>query len=375
MKGYPRKTARLSEEGFVPGPQGVPVHYSEFGKGEPAIVCCNGFAVSTFFWRYLVEHFSETRRVITWDYRGHGESGSPSRVDPHDFSIPAFAEDLRRVLDACRVKRAVLVGHSMGCQVILEFWHRYRLRVAGLVPVCGAYGHPFDTFLQIPRLVGLPLFYYLHFLGTRAPLLLAGLKWTLKRPSLLYGVGRLGTILPATARYSDMRQYFEHVAAMDVRTFWTLAGEMQKHSAAGYLDEIDVPTLVVAGESDLFSPLHLSLEMRDRIDGAELLVLPKASHAGLVEQPELVNLRLEKFLAEHILRRRRQGVPRSRRGTERELDSTSKARAAEPALALSRPDPRPVRRRRLRCRQAVRPSVRRPARGTAPRPAPPRSAR
>jgi pimeloyl-ACP methyl ester carboxylesterase len=61
-----------------------------------------------------------------------------------------------------------------------------------------------------------------------------------------------------------------------------------------------VPTLVVAGERDLFTPRHLSLEMAQRIRGAELLEIPRGSHAALIEQPELVNLRLEKFLRERV---------------------------------------------------------------------------
>lgn len=317
---------RTTRDGTVPGLGGVPLHFTEVGRGEPAIVCCNGFGVSTFFWDYLVEHFSSTHRVITWDYRGHGRSGSPPNAEPGDFTIRALAEDLLRILKARRVRRAILVGHSMGCQVILEFWRHYRDRVAGLVPICGAYGSPFDTFMKLPRSIGVPVFRYLHFLGTRAPsVLFLGLQWTIRQPALLYGLGRAAGILPPTARYDDMHRYFRHLSEMRARTFWTLAGEMQNHSARPFLREIDVPTLVVAGESDLFSPLELSVHMSESIDGAELLVLPKATHTGLIEQPELINLRLEKFIAERIETRAPAPIAR--------LSSRRRGRQASPELA------------------------------------------
>ena len=58
-----------------------------------------------------------------------------------------------------------------------------------------------------------------------------------------------------------------------------------------------MPALVVAAERDLFAPAARCREMAARIPGAELLVLREGSHAALVEQPELVALTLEKFLA------------------------------------------------------------------------------
>src|SRR5262249_30792667 len=71
--------------------------------------------------------------------------------------------------------------------------------------------------------------------------------------------------------------------------------------AGPWLKDIDVPTLIVAGENDQLTPLSLSHRMRDDIRGAELLLLPKGSHAGIIEHPELISLRLEKFLRQRIV--------------------------------------------------------------------------
>ncbi len=303
----------MAAEATFPGRQGVPVHHSEAGAGEPTLVCCNGFAVSTAFWKYLVGYFSRSNRVITWDYRGHGNSGAPGKLKSGDFSINALVEDLHQVLEKRKVKKAVLVGHSMGCQIILEYWNRHRDRVSALVLVCGAYGNPLSTFMGLPWQVNLPLFHYFRILGTRAPMLMSGLPWLCRRPGLVYTAGRLASILPPTARYEDMRRYFEHLATVDVRTFWTLMGEMQAHSAESFLGEIDVPTLVVAGESDQFSPLQLSLDMHEKISQSELLVLPQATHTGLIEQPELLNLRMEKFLRERVRPASRSRKPSARK--------------------------------------------------------------
>jgi pimeloyl-ACP methyl ester carboxylesterase len=284
---------------YAQGWRGVPIHYTAYGHGEPAIVCCNGVGVSTFFWKYVVRYFAPQRRIVTWDYRGHNSSGLPKRLTPRGLSMSANAHDLAAVLDACGIERAVLLGHSMGCQVILEFWRLHPERVAALVPVCGPYGRPLDTFFNLPS-VALPIFEMFHYVATQYRHGLESVLRPLLRTRLPYELARLGIINAQLAASGDMRPYFEHLSEMNLQVFFMMAAEMQKHDAGPWLAKIDVPTLVVAGEQDLFTPLPLSLEMQRRIPDAEILVLPKGSHAGLIEHPELLNLRLEKFLRERV---------------------------------------------------------------------------
>lgn len=284
---------------YAEGWQGVPIHHTAYGHGEPAIVCCNGVGVSTFFWKYVVRYFAPHRRIVTWDYRGHNSSGLPRRLTRRSMSMTANAHDLAAVLDACDVEKAVLLGHSMGCQVILEFWRLYPQRVAALVPICGPYGKPFNTFFNLPS-VALPIFEIVHYVATEYPRGLETALRPLLRTRLPYDLARLGIINAQLAAFDDMRPYFEHLSEMNLQVFFMMAHEMQHHTAGPWLNRIDVPTLIVAGEQDLFTPLALSEEMRQRIPEAEILILPKGSHAGLIEHPELLNLRLEKFLRERV---------------------------------------------------------------------------
>lgn len=288
----------MEQSGVANGWQGVPLHYTVHGKGEPTIVCCNGVGVSTFFWKYVVEHFAQDHRVITWEYRGHYASGLPKRMRAESFTMEANARDLETVLDACRVSRAVLLGHSMGCQVLLEFWHQFPDRVAGLIPICGPYGRPIDSAFIPP--LSHALFNILYPLTTTYPREVEALVRPLLRTRIPFDLARLGMINWQLADFEDMAPYFDHLARMNLQVFFLMAGEMQKHDAGPWLHKIDVPVLVVGGEHDLFTPLDLSHEMCDKIPGAEILILPRGSHAGLIEHPELMNLRIEKFLRERV---------------------------------------------------------------------------
>ncbi|HYD50427.1 MAG TPA: alpha/beta hydrolase [Terriglobales bacterium] len=289
----------VTQRGYAEGFRGVPIHYTVYGEGQPAIACCNGVGVSTFFWKYVVRYFAPRHRVIVWDYRGHNASGLPKRMVPSNFSMQANARDLHAVLDATGTERAVLLGHSMGCQVILEAWRRFPQRVAGLVPICGGYGKPLDTFFHVPA-VSHRLFAGLHHLAINYTDELEAVLRPLLRSPLPFFLARLGAVNAQLLNFDDLKPYFEHLSEISLKVFFLMANEMQKHDAEGWLGKIRVPTLVVAGENDLFTPVTLALEMRDRIRGAELLLLPKGTHSGLIEHPELLNLRLEKFLRERV---------------------------------------------------------------------------
>jgi pimeloyl-ACP methyl ester carboxylesterase len=116
-------------------------------------------------------------------------------------------------------------------------------------------------------------------------------------------------------RARDFAPYFEHLAGMDVQIFTRLLERLQEHSVEDRLEHIRVPTLVIAGERDTFTPVWLSHRMQMLIPDSEILVVPGGTHVAPLELPELLALRLERFFDERIrpgLRRRR-GAPGVRR--------------------------------------------------------------
>ncbi|MEQ9496029.1 MAG: alpha/beta hydrolase [Deltaproteobacteria bacterium] len=296
MVDYPKKRAPWwSTSGTTLAADGTPLAFAAGGPADAtAIVCCNGVGVSTFFWDYVGEFFSKTHRVVVWDYRGHGASGIPDRIE--SITMAGVADDLARVMDANQIERAVLLGHSMGCQVIFEFYRLFPDRALALVPMLGAFGHPADTFID-PR-IGRTVYRAAYAVASRIPDLISmGMRMTLRKPVMWQFARWSGLVHPDLCRKSDLDPYLEHLARQDVRVFFEMVRAAQEHDASEILGNIRCPALVVAGERDLFTPRHLSVEMAGRMPNAELLEIPRGSHAALIEQPELINLRLEKFLS------------------------------------------------------------------------------
>ena len=271
-------------------------------SGVP-IVCANGIGVGTFFWVYVEERFSPERPVIVFDYRGHDRSEFPRDLD--DLSVETCAQDLLRVLDAFGYEQALLRGHSMGCQVIYTVAHLAPERVAGLVPMLGTFGYPVHTFLDQETL---SLFSFLigHKVGLRIPDLVTAVKRRVieaprGRRIVSWVARHSGLVHPERMPQKDLDAYLDHFAALSPVVFLRLAEKMAVHSAGSWLPAIQAPTLVVAGERDIFTPLYLSEEAADRLPQARLFVLREGSHAGLVEQPQEIAAQLDAFLHDYQL--------------------------------------------------------------------------
>jgi pimeloyl-ACP methyl ester carboxylesterase len=285
----------MERERFIRSFDGTELFTSSTGEG-PAVVLNDGIGCDGFIWRYVRAALKGRYRIIHWHYRAHGLSSAPR--DPDALGMPALRADLGAVLDAYSVDQATLLGHSMGVQVILDYALENPERVQGLVPICGSYGRPLDTLHGDGRLA-------LLFPAMRD----AMLRWPQHGQRVWSGIllSPLAQVIANTfeinakiIRRGDFAPYLEHLAGMDVRLFFRLLDRIRHHTVEDRLGEVRAPTLVITGDRDTFTPAWLSHRMQMLIPGAELLVVPGGTHVTPIEIPELVNLRLERFLSERV---------------------------------------------------------------------------
>jgi pimeloyl-ACP methyl ester carboxylesterase len=104
------------------------------GEGQP-VVLLHGLASSYRIWDLMAPLLARRHRVVALDQRAHGRSERPDG----DFSFPAYVEDLRAFLDALGFERAVVVGHSWGGNVALQFGVDAPERVEALTLVDGGF--------------------------------------------------------------------------------------------------------------------------------------------------------------------------------------------------------------------------------------------
>ncbi|BBB01710.1 putative hydrolase [Actinacidiphila reveromycinica] len=246
--------------------------------GGPAVplLLVHGHPFDRTMWGPQVAVFGAGRRVIAPDLRGYGKS----TVRSGSTGLDVFARDLAALLDALEVERAVLCGLSMGGQVVLEFHRLFAARVAGLVLA--------DTFAQGETPAGRKERY------DRAEVL--------ERDGMAaYAHGVLDSMVdPGTVR--DQPEVAAHVLRMMLGAppqgaAAALRGRAERPDYTGTLARIAVPTLVVVGRRDVFTPVSDAEFLHERIAGSRLAVVEGAGHMPNLERPGAFDAALAGLLA------------------------------------------------------------------------------
>lgn len=124
--------AQATTPAFVLSPDGVRIAYETHGSGDanaPALIFVHGWSCDRSYWKNQLAAFSGDYQVVAVDLAGHGESG----LDRKSWSIPAFGADVAAVVKQLGLGHVILIGHSMGGDVIAEAARRLPGRVVGMI--------------------------------------------------------------------------------------------------------------------------------------------------------------------------------------------------------------------------------------------------
>jgi len=265
----------------------------EHGKTSgPCAVLCDGLACDGYIWRYLWDELATDFRVAHFHYRGHGRSGLPQDRDQVD--VAALAADLGAVRAHLGDPEVVLIGHSLGTQVVLEHYRARPERVRAMLLLCGSFGRVTHTFKGTDVLSSV-LPNILEW-STKHPRLLRAL-WSRVPVAAALKLGMLtGDIDPARVRVEDVEPYFSHALHVDFTLFARMLQAAGEHSAEDLLPRVAVPVLILAGSRDTFTPPELSIAMAQAIPGAQLELIEGGSHILLLEERERVRQVVSDFL-------------------------------------------------------------------------------
>jgi pimeloyl-ACP methyl ester carboxylesterase len=235
------------------------VNFDVRGEGSPTLVLTHGLAASGETWRAQVDDLSRRHRVITWDLRGHGRSPSPDGP----YVLEDLADDLRDVLDASRTERAVILGHSAGGVIAMQF----------------ALGHP-------DRTAGLVLVGTASECNERAHQFYEGLAAAAEERGMSSVHKRLGLGADYAGPAANPAAFAKIARCM---------GNLYHAPLTPRLAEIRCPTLLIVGEKD-FLGAGGSVILSRRIAGSELHIVPERGHGIFLEDPEGFNRLVEAFL-------------------------------------------------------------------------------
>ena len=288
---WPKDRSVLSDDGAT-------ITYTFLGPTDGRVVAlCSGFLCPDTWWYYLAPALERAgHRVLLFHYRGIATSGLPADTGSHSFTVDRYAADLRAIAEAEDLRDMVLVGHSMGVQVMLEAFRMLRTRSSAVVALTGPYASPIRTLYGRRELVY--LYEVTRFAaGAMFPPLLRVYWRAIWRYVPFLAIGRAVRAFGPRTSEAIVQSYVEHAAAMDPKLVIRIAEGMHEHDAMDLLPEVDVPALVVIGGKDPFSPPDLGHDMVRKMPEAVLKTVPNGTHGTILEYPEMVNGFVLDFLA------------------------------------------------------------------------------
>jgi pimeloyl-ACP methyl ester carboxylesterase len=116
---------------------GLKMYYEIHGKGDPVVLLHGSFMTITNNWTAMIPQLSKSRQVIAVEMQGHGRTADIDR----DFSYENLADDIAALLDDLKIKRADLLGYSLGGGVAMQVAIRHPEKVRKVVSISAAFRH------------------------------------------------------------------------------------------------------------------------------------------------------------------------------------------------------------------------------------------
>ena len=250
---------------------GQTLFYEDTGGNGPVVVFSHGLLMDRTMFAPQVAALSKNYRVISWDERGHGNTGDAATP----FSYYDSAADLVGLLQQLSIPRAVFAGMSQGGYLSLRAAIRYPQTVAGLILI--------DTQALPENPVTLP-----HYTQLINGWVANGLddQTAAMLEHIILGAG--------FANAPVWKAKWKKVSPANLlQIFNTL---VTRDDITESLQQINVPALVIHGDADNAIPLAHAEEMAKRLPQATLKVIPGAGHAANLTHAALVTPLIEAFL-------------------------------------------------------------------------------
>jgi long-chain acyl-CoA synthetase len=217
---------------------------------EQTIMFIHGYAGCAETWEFQINHFARKYRIIAPDLRGHGQSDAPYT----QYTMDEMVEDLHTIVTMLELpERFVLVGHSFGGAICVEYANAYPERLEKLVLIATAGEYP------LPRYV----------------------SWMYRLPNAFYRLW-----WDYRPRWNAEIHVMKRMLLKNLRKWkgWTL------------IRNIQTETLVITGEKDNWFPRYVFEDVGKMIPNAEIYDVGSAKHKVQLERHTAVNRAIERFI-------------------------------------------------------------------------------
>lgn len=246
-------------------------------EDDPVLVLNNGIIMNAASsWVFQTNELSQSYRVLQYDCRGQGQSDHPEE----SYTMEVHADDLADLLEVLGIEKAHIAGISYGGEVAQAFALKYPELVISLILA--------DTASEVGPQLRMIIENWLDALESGDPekFFHATVPWNFSAEFISANPELLAA---AKERYGDL----------DFPAVIRLCRCFLEVDFTSRLDQISAPTCVVVGEKDWLKGIEYAQILQDKIQEAELHLIPGAGHASCWENPTVFNSILLDFLAKH----------------------------------------------------------------------------
>ncbi|HEV7474954.1 MAG TPA: alpha/beta hydrolase [Pyrinomonadaceae bacterium] len=251
---------------------GARIHYVNYGKGSEALVLIHGWTMNVDNWRDQIPDFAKRNRVIAIDLPGHGQSDKPQTT----YSMDLFARAVDAVLSDAKVKRAVLVGHSMGTPVARQFYRKYPEKTLAIVIVDGV----------------------LRQLGDKA--MMDRMMAAFRAPTYKDQMTQMFTMMSGPNLSADARERINAASMNTPQYVLVSAMEGMADPSIWGDDKINVPVLAIMAKNPFFPP-DIEQSARAIVPKLEFQMWEGVGHFLMMEKPKEFNEAVLAFLDKNTL--------------------------------------------------------------------------
>ena len=257
-------------------PIGIYYKTNEFSPDRKTIVFIHGLSGSSSAWADYEKKFKEKYNVLTLDIRGHGKS----KKFPYysDYEIKHFANDVDELISYLNISKFILISHSFGTLVAVEYIKLYREKVSVnilLSPIIDL-NKDFSAKILRPLLALSKIFDFFPF-------------------------------HPKPGHHVDYSQYlnttdwnfkrcYADVSNTTLRVYFHCLRRSLKREQEYFLEKINVPTLIVHGEKDTMAPVKNSIALSKKIKNSKLILIPGTDHIVVLNNFKEISKIIEDFL-------------------------------------------------------------------------------
>jgi pimeloyl-ACP methyl ester carboxylesterase len=258
---------------YLPGKEKIYYRKNDFKKNRKTIIFVHGLYGSSSAWLPYEKIFEKKYNVLSIDLRGHGKSFRPKKTK--DYAIEKFSEDLYKIIKKEKITRSILVGHSFGNLISLNFVKEHEDMVKALILISPD-AAPAKRKIIISFLY---LFYIINFF----PL-----------------IKKTGTHVDYK-KYHDtgdwnIKRMIADIKNTGLRSFLFSTIKAYNFDIEEYLPKIKIPVLIIHGGKDTVFPIKASIRINRAIKHSKLKIFTDSDHIIVLNNVSELSNEINNFI-------------------------------------------------------------------------------